>query len=95
MAQFGDRLLPENHPAVQMCERVVQRLGPVTGMEGVNWKVHVVAEDVPNAFVIPGGQIFVFTVPSLNPWRTTCIRIPFFATCGIADEIGDSTDCCE
>jgi predicted Zn-dependent protease len=62
MKQFGDKLLPENHPASKMCERVVARLGPATGMEGVDWKVHVISEDTPNAFVIPGGQIFVFTV---------------------------------
>ena len=49
----------------RMCERVVARLAPVTGMEGVDWKVHVINEDIPNAFVIPGGQIFVFTVLSL------------------------------
>jgi predicted Zn-dependent protease len=67
MQQFGNQLLPEGHPAVQMCERVVHRLGPATGMEGVNWRVYVIDSDIPNAFVIPGGQIFVFRVkpPSL------------------------------
>lgn len=58
-------MLPENHPMTRMCERVVARLAPATGMEGVDWKVHVINEDIPNAFVIPGGQIFVFTVSSL------------------------------
>ena len=62
MEQFEGRILPPNHPATIMCERVVSRLGPATGMEGVNWQVHVIQEDQPNAFVIPGGQIFVFTV---------------------------------
>lgn len=63
MQMFEGKLLPENHPMTRMCKRVVDRLAPVTGMQGVDWKVHVIHEDVPNAFVIPGGQIFVFTVP--------------------------------
>lgn len=66
MRQFADKMLPETHPATKMCERVVARLGPVTGMEGVEWKVHVIVDETPNAFVIPGGQIFVFTVPSFS-----------------------------
>jgi predicted Zn-dependent protease len=68
MQQYQEKLLPENHPASRMCERVVARLGPATGKEGVDWKVHVIADDVPNAFVIPGGQIFVFTVVFITFW---------------------------
>ena len=60
--QYGDKLLPDNHPYQRMCENVVARLAPVTGLEGVDWKVHVIKDDTPNAFVIPGGKIFVFTV---------------------------------
>ena len=66
MQQYGDHILPTGHSAVKVCERVVSRLGPATGMEGVDWKVYVIDEDTPNAFVIPGGKIFVFTVP-LHP----------------------------
>jgi len=69
MQQFQGKLLPPNHPYTKLCERVVRRLGPVTGMEGVDWKVHVIDEKVPNAFVIPGGQIFVFTVRAIEVHR--------------------------
>jgi metalloendopeptidase OMA1, mitochondrial len=62
MDEFRDKLLPEGHPLTQFCIRVVERLGPATGVQGVDWKVHVIDDDVPNAFVIPGGQIFIFTV---------------------------------
>jgi hypothetical protein len=62
MQQFANKLLPESHPMTKMCKRVVARLAPATGMQGVDWKVHVIDENVPNAFVIPGGQIFVFSV---------------------------------
>jgi metalloendopeptidase OMA1, mitochondrial len=64
MQQFGNKLLPDNHPSTRMCKRVVARLGPVTGLEGVDWRVYVIDEATPNAFVIPGGQIFVFSVYS-------------------------------
>jgi len=62
MSQFGDKLLPENHPITRRCIEVVKRLGAVTGLENVNWQVNVINADIPNAFVIPGGQIFIFTV---------------------------------
>jgi metalloendopeptidase OMA1, mitochondrial len=63
MQQYGNNILPDDHPLAQMCQRVVSRLVPVTGMEeGIDWKVHVINRDDPNAFVIPGGKIFVFTV---------------------------------
>jgi Zn-dependent protease with chaperone function len=74
MQQYKGKMLPENHPMTRMCERVVARLAPATGMEGVDWKVHVIDEDIPNAFVIPGGQIFVFSVLSLYPFLS-----PFYS----------------
>lgn len=65
MRAYGDKLLPENHPITESCRRVVSRLGAATGRSGVDWKVYVIDEPIPNAFVIPGGQIFVFTVESV------------------------------
>lgn len=62
MQQYGSRILPDDHPATEICKRVVARLGPATGLEGVNWRIYVIDEAIPNAFVIPGGQIFVFSV---------------------------------
>ena len=55
MQQFGSRILPDGHPATEMCKRVVARLGPATGLEGVDWRVYVIDEAIPNAFVLPGG----------------------------------------
>jgi len=55
-------ILPDNHPYTQICKQVVSRLGPATGKTDVDWRVYVINEPIPNAFVIPGGQIFVFTV---------------------------------
>lgn len=68
MRQYGHRILPDDHPVTEVCKRVVARLGPATGMDGVDWRVYVINESVPNAFVIPGGQIFVFTVIYFYPF---------------------------
>lgn len=61
--QYRSQLLPENHPAHRMCQRVLERLIPHTGLtkEDNNWELHVIASDETNAFVIPGGKVFVFT----------------------------------
>ncbi|KAF2150560.1 hypothetical protein K461DRAFT_244311 [Myriangium duriaei CBS 260.36] len=56
------RIFPEHHPAHQLVERVLERLIPhVPEYSGqpTDWKVHVLANDEPNAFVLPGGKVFV------------------------------------
>ena len=70
MQQYKGKILPQGHPEVRMCERVLDRLGPATGKEGVDWRVYVIDDSTPNAFVIPGGQIFVFRVlpPCPHSW---------------------------
>lgn len=63
LQQYQGRILPADHPYTQMVSRVVERLLPATGgLAGDEWRVHVV--DSPkeqNAFVMPGGKVFVFT----------------------------------
>ncbi|KAI3661926.1 hypothetical protein MP638_005967 [Amoeboaphelidium occidentale] len=61
MSQFSGDMLPSYHPLSVKVERVAKRLINVSGMSGLNWEVHVVNSNEPNAFVIPGGKIFVFT----------------------------------
>lgn len=40
----------------------MDRLVPVSGLEDLNWEVYVIAdESQKNAFVIPGGKVFVFS----------------------------------
>lgn len=41
--------------------RVAQRLIAVSGISDLDWEVHLIANPTPNAFVLPGGKIFVFT----------------------------------
>lgn len=56
------KVLPDSHPLTQTVDRVLQRLIPHSGLEGIDWKVHVIKDDRnANAFVIPGGKVFVYT----------------------------------
>ncbi|KAJ5745230.1 hypothetical protein N7520_010412 [Penicillium odoratum] len=56
------KILPDHHPLAQQVDRVLQRLIPLAPIEGADWKVHVIADpDMKNAFVLPGGKVFVAT----------------------------------
>ncbi|KAL5050570.1 hypothetical protein BDW71DRAFT_194343 [Aspergillus fruticulosus] len=56
------RILPESHPLTIMVNRVLHRLVPMAPIDGADWKVHVIKDDnMVNAFVLPGGKVFVFT----------------------------------
>lgn len=61
--EYRGKILPENHPYTQLVAKVVSRLLPSTGgLAGDDWKVHVIDEkEQMNAFVMPGGKVFVFT----------------------------------
>ncbi|CEJ54610.1 Putative Spap14e8.04 protein [Penicillium brasilianum] len=60
--QSRGRVLPDNHPLAQMVNRVLQRLIPQAPIEGADWRVHVIVDDGnANAFVLPGGKVFVYT----------------------------------
>ncbi|EXJ95391.1 hypothetical protein A1O1_00512 [Capronia coronata CBS 617.96] len=63
LEQFKGRILPANHPVTKQVARVVERLIPTTGgLAGDGWRVHVIEDpSMVNAFVIPGGKVFVFT----------------------------------
>ncbi|KAL4791655.1 hypothetical protein BDV19DRAFT_370064 [Aspergillus venezuelensis] len=62
LKQYGDRILPKEHPHSIMADRVLQRLIPYASVEGADWEVFVVkADDEMLAFCTPGGKLFVFT----------------------------------
>lgn len=63
LQQFQGKILPRNHPYTQLVARIVQRLLPSAhGLGGDDWQVHVVDDpNMVNAFVMPGGKVFVFT----------------------------------
>lgn len=65
------KVLPKDHPDSVLVTGIARRLIKVLGeghgggyqrhLRYFSWSVHVVAEPTPNAFVLPGGHIVVFT----------------------------------
>lgn len=62
MQQYGNRILPAYHPYTQFVRRVASRLITAGGMEDLKWEFYVIDSPEMNAFVLPGGKVFVFTV---------------------------------
>ena len=60
LQEFGRKILPEYSKEHQMVQRVLNKLIPHSGLEGEEWEIHVIDDDMKNAFVIPGGKVFVF-----------------------------------
>lgn len=60
-AQYRGRFLSQWDPRHVMVQRVLNRLIPQTGLENKQWEVNVIDDPQKNAFVVPGGKVFVFT----------------------------------
>ncbi|KAI9591102.1 peptidase family M48-domain-containing protein [Syncephalis fuscata] len=61
MQEFGRHILPSSHPVTIFVRRVAERIIQASGMTELNWEVFVIDSPIPNAFVLPGGKVFVFT----------------------------------
>lgn len=63
LQQYRNNILPADHPLTRQVAEVVERLLPTTGgLAGDDWRVHVIDDrGEKNAFVMPGGKVFVFT----------------------------------
>jgi predicted Zn-dependent protease len=62
LEQKGVRVLPGWDPRTVRVKRVMARLVPFSGMVDEDWEVFVVNDDsTANAFVLPGGKVFVFS----------------------------------
>ena len=62
--EYQGRILPDHDPRVQQVKRVLERLLPYAegeGLKNLNWEVSVIDSPEQNAFVAPGGKVFVFT----------------------------------
>jgi predicted Zn-dependent protease len=62
--QYRGRILPDNDKRVQQVRRVLERLLPYAegeGLKELGWEVTVIDSPEQNAFVAPGGKVFVFT----------------------------------
>lgn len=72
LQQTRGSILPQNDPTTQRVARIFSRIleaaykDPTVDkslLEGIEWKIHVVNDPQapPNAFVLPGGKVFVFS----------------------------------
>eukprot|EP00127_Corallochytrium_limacisporum_P004269 Clim_evm214s157 gene=Clim_evmTU214s157 len=59
--QFARKLLPPNHPTYRMVQDIARPIIAVSGLDHLDWEIYVIDDDTANAFVLPGGKIFVFT----------------------------------
>ncbi|KAJ3178422.1 hypothetical protein HDU85_005220 [Gaertneriomyces sp. JEL0708] len=68
MLHNAGHILPSNHPLVHRVSRIAARLIATTPLQSLPWSLHIISSPTPNAFILPGGQIFVFTgLLSLTP----------------------------
>lgn len=61
MQQYAGQVLPDDHKDARFVKQVAARLIRVSGLDELKWEVHVIQSKEINAFVIPGGKIFVFS----------------------------------
>ncbi|XP_051233160.1 metalloendopeptidase OMA1, mitochondrial [Dicentrarchus labrax] len=65
MEEFAEMLVPVTDPRHQVVERLVQHLAlrnkDIPEVSDVTWNVHVVQSPNVNAFVLPNGEVFMFT----------------------------------
>lgn len=62
LQQYQGEVLSDWDPRVRQVRRVLERLIPHSGqLARKNWDVHVIDSPEANAFVMPGGHVFVFS----------------------------------
>ncbi|EME45138.1 hypothetical protein DOTSEDRAFT_43534 [Dothistroma septosporum NZE10] len=60
MQEFSGKLMSSLSKEHRQVQRVLNRLIPHSGLADEEWEIHVINDDMKNAFVIPGGKVFVF-----------------------------------
>ncbi|CCH58710.1 hypothetical protein TBLA_0A09220 [Henningerozyma blattae CBS 6284] len=65
-------MLPQNHPTTKKVEKIFHKIVEASykeetvdrsQLDGIDWKIHVINDSraPPNAFVLPGGKVFIFS----------------------------------
>ncbi|CAG8436600.1 9376_t:CDS:2 [Diversispora eburnea] len=60
-SHYRNKILHPSDPLVRAVKKVAARIIKVSGMQDLDWEVFVIESSERNAFVLPGGKIFVFT----------------------------------
>ncbi|KAG5519917.1 hypothetical protein PMAC_000194 [Pneumocystis sp. 'macacae'] len=61
MRQYRGRIFPLNHPISRRVQQVMARLIKASKLTNVEWEIHVIDDPQRNAFILPGGKVFVFS----------------------------------
>jgi predicted Zn-dependent protease len=61
LAEYKGAILSKRDKRSQAVHRVLERLIPNSGLTDQKWEIFVIESEEQNAFVIPGGKVFVFT----------------------------------
>ncbi|KAF1847305.1 uncharacterized protein K460DRAFT_402664 [Cucurbitaria berberidis CBS 394.84] len=62
--EYKGQILPDHDPRTRQVKKVLERLLPYAegeGLKNLEWEVAVIDSPEQNAFVAPGGKVFVFT----------------------------------
>lgn len=59
LKQYRGKIMPAHSREHQLVQKVLQRLIPHSGLEDQKWETFVINDNEKNAFVIPGGKVFV------------------------------------
>lgn len=80
MDDYKNKLIDESHPIYQKNKQLVLQLvqgnSDIDTVKNTNWNLHVIDDPtITNAFVLPNGQIFVFTgmLKMLNTWEEMAV----------------------
>lgn len=57
----GEHILPSDSQVAQTVLEIAENIVTASGEHDLPWEVFVIDSDVQNAFVLPGGKIFVYT----------------------------------
>ncbi|KAG4304543.1 hypothetical protein PORY_001936 [Pneumocystis oryctolagi] len=61
MRQYRGRILPHHHPISRRVQQVMTRLIRASKLTDIDWEIHVIDDPQRNAFILPGGKVFVFS----------------------------------
>ncbi|KAI9351377.1 metalloendopeptidase [Obelidium mucronatum] len=61
MNEYRHKIVPAYHPMAIYVHKVARNIIRASGITDVDWEIHLIDDAQKNAFVIPGGKVFVFT----------------------------------
>lgn len=77
---YNSKLVSKDQPLYQICNEIVSALvqqnSDIDIVKNINWNLNVIADEtISNAFVLPNGQIYLFTgmIKMMNDWEELAV----------------------